>query len=128
MEAPPWHTSAPVMFIKVQSDIRPSPPQYTRCGGELRQGTTAAIYALRRLRAGCGELCLSALLARPLQRTVWTGVQAVGAGTRATLGIVRGGTVSVANGGVERSETVPGPELPWTRDGTGGEAGKVSRG
>ena len=40
---------------------------------------------------------------------------AVGDGTRATLGNVRGGTVSDANGGVGRSETVPGPELPRHR-------------
>ena len=32
--------------------------------------------------------------------------------TRATLGTVRGGTVSCANGGVERSETVCGCQLP----------------
>ena len=38
-----------------------------------------------------------------------------GDGTRATLGTVRGGTVSEANGGVERSETVPCPELPRYR-------------
>ena len=38
-----------------------------------------------------------------------------GDGTRATLGNVRGGTVSGANGGVERSETVPVPELPRSR-------------
>ena len=40
------------------------------------------------------------------------GSGAVGAGTRATLGNVRGGTVSGANGGVERSETVPAPSCP----------------
>ena len=34
----------------------------------------------------------------------------VGAGARATLGIVRGGTVSGANGGVERSETASGTD------------------
>jgi len=36
-----------------------------------------------------------------------SGQSAVPSGTRATLGIVRGGTMSEANGGVERSETVP---------------------
>ena len=37
---------------------------------------------------------------------------AVSSGTRATLGNVRGGTMSEANGGVERSETVSGGEQP----------------
>ena len=47
----------------------------------------------------------------PPQYTLCGGDGAVGAGTRATLGNVRGGTVSGANGGVERSETVEGEEL-----------------
>ena len=46
---------------------------------------------------------------RPGKGTGNGGSGVVGAGTRATLGIVRGGTVSGANGGVERSETVPTP-------------------
>ena len=37
---------------------------------------------------------------------------AISSGTRATLGNVRGGTMSEANGGVERSETVSGGEQP----------------
>ena len=88
---------------------------------EGKKGAMAELTALGRVSVG-GALrhrfscCPSRLAVRlPPQYTPCGGSRAVVAGTRATLGNVRGGTVSGANGGVERSETVPRPELPRSR-------------
>ena len=101
---------------------------------EGKKGAMAELTALGRVSVG-GALrhrfscCPSRLAVRlPPQYTPCGGSRAVVAGTRATLGNVRGGTESGANGGVERSETVQAPSYPAPPEGAEGRGSANCRG